>query len=152
MAGAFIIIRLTGEPEVKSTPAIMLLFAAIGVSIVALLGASASIAQLAGTLAAAIGGFLLWNWPWARYPLGAAGVLGGGGVLLSLVLTLGLFSEDVSRPALGLLILIFLAPPLAARLPLGRHAVLGPVVLGIVAAIPVAIAALIAFAAGGGEF
>lgn len=130
----------------------MLLFAAIGVSIVALLGASASIAQLAGTLAAAIGGFLLWNWPWARYPLGAAGVLGGGGVLLSLVLTLGLFSEDVSRPALGLLILIFLAPPLAARLPLGRYAVFGPIVLGIVAAIPVVLSALIAFAAGGGEF
>ena len=93
--GAFIIIRLTGQPEEsKSAPALMLLFAAIGLGILALLGGSAGIAQLAA--------------------------------------------------ALALLILVFVAPPLAQRLPLGRHGAFGPMVLGIVAAIPIAIAVFVA--------
>ena len=66
--------------------------------------------------------------------------LGGGGVLLGLAVNLGLFAEAASQPALALIILVFVAPPLAARLPLGPHAALGPFVLAIVAAIPAAIA------------
>jgi hypothetical protein len=72
------------------------------------------------------------------------GALGGGGVLLGLAVNLGLFAEAASRPALVVLILVFVAPPLALRLPLGRHAALGPLVLAIVAAIPVVAAVLIA--------
>ena len=143
--GAFIVIRLTGQPEEgKSAPAFMLLFAAIGVGILAFLGHSPLVAQLAAALAMASAGFLLWNWPTARYPLSAMGALGGGGVLLGLAVNLGLFAEAASRPALAVLILVFVAPPLALRLPLGRHAALGPLVLAIVAAIPVVAAVLIA--------
>ena len=73
------------------------------------------------------------------------GALGGGGVLLGLAVNLGLFAESASRPALALLILVFVAPPLAQRLPLGRHGAFGPMVLlGIVAAIPIAIAVFVA--------
>jgi hypothetical protein len=143
--GAFIMIRLTGQPEEsKSAPAFMLLFATIGVGILAVIAHSPMIAQLAAALATGTIGFLLWNWPVVRYPLGAMGALGGGGVLLGLAVNLGLFAESVSRPALAVLILVFVAPPLAARLPLGRHPVLGPMVLAIVAAIPVLIAVVIA--------
>lgn len=143
--GAFIVIRLTGQPEeAKSADAFMLLFAAIGVGILAFLARSPLIAQLAAALATATIGFLLWNWPVARYPLSAMGALGGGGVLLGLAVNLGLFAETVSRPALALIILVFVAPPLAVRLPLGRHPARGPFVLAIVAAIPVVAAVLIA--------
>ena len=143
--GTLIIIRLTGQPEeAKSAPALMLLFAAIGLGILALLGGSAGIAQLAAGLASAVAGYLLWNWPRARYPLSAMGALGGGGVLLGLAVNLGLFAESASRPALALLILVFVAPPLAQRLPLGRHGAFGPMVLGIVAAIAIAIAVFVA--------
>jgi hypothetical protein len=143
--GAFVVIRLTGQPEeAKSAPALMLLFATIGVGILAFIARSPLIAQLAAALATGTIGFLLWNWPVARYPLGAMGALGGGGVLLGLALNLGLFAETASRPALALITLVFVAPPLAARLPLGRHGAFGPIVLALVAAIPVVIAVAIA--------
>lgn len=143
--GAFIIIRLTGQPEEgKSAPAFMLLFAAIGVGILAFIARSPLIAQLAAALATGTIGYLFWNWPVARYPLSAMGALGGGGVLLGLAVNLGLFAEINSRPALALIILVFLAPPLAARLPFGRSPALGPFVLAIIAAIPVIFAVAMA--------
>ena len=45
---------------------------------------------------------------------------------------------------MALLILVFVAPPLAQHLPLGRHGAFGPIVLAIVAAIPVVIAVFMA--------
>ncbi len=133
----FIVICLTGQPEdAKSAGAFMLLFAAIGVGILAFIARSPLIAQVPAALAIGTIGFLLWNWPVPRYPLSAIAALGGGGVLLGLAVNLGLFAKTASRPVLALIILVFVARPLAARPPFGRHAALGPFVL----AIPVAIA------------
>ncbi|NQV56547.1 MAG: hypothetical protein HQ503_11870 [Rhodospirillales bacterium] len=151
-AGVFVMARLDGKTTSQSTPTILLLSAAIGLAAVAFFGSNASVAQLAGTLAAATGGFLLWNWPVARYPLGSAGLLGGAGALLSLGFILVLFSEDTSRAALALILLIFLGPLLAARLPFGRHQKFGPVMLGLVSAVPALAAAALSFFTGQDNF
>ncbi|MBV1787485.1 hypothetical protein KQ940_05390 [Marinobacterium sp. D7] len=50
---------------------ILLLLASAGIGAITLIGASASMAQIGFALMAALGGFLLWNWPTRRFPLNA---------------------------------------------------------------------------------
>ena len=128
---------------------VMLLTAAIGVSLVALMGSSASLAQLSGGLAAATGGFLLWNWPKVRFPMGWAGLLGGVGALISLAAALVLFT-NASKLALALIIPVFFADRLAARLPPAENPVLAPFILAAACLVPVALAVLIAYLSSGG--
>lgn len=69
--------------------AALLLSLALAVGGAALIGSSASIAQMALALAAAAGGFLLWNWPVARHGWEQAGRAALGiAVLLAAVLAL----------------------------------------------------------------
>lgn len=64
VAGAwFALSRTAAQGNGAATPGVVLLAAALAVGGVALVGASASVAQLAFALAAATGGLLLWNWP-----------------------------------------------------------------------------------------
>jgi hypothetical protein len=131
---------------------VMLLVAALGLGVVALLGASASYGQLGFALAAATGGFLLWNWPWARWPLEPAGLLGGGTALLALVAAVATFAPRADKIALALLLLCFVTPTMVRhRLPPGGP--WRPVLVGIAAAIPAAAAAVIAhLSAGAGGY
>ena len=127
----------------------MLLIAAVGVSLIALIGSSASLAQLSGGLAAATGGFMLWNWPKARFSFGWSGVYGGVGVLFSFIVAMILFT-NASKLALLLILPVFFAYRVTARLPLASRPALAPFVLAAVCLVPVGIAVLIASLSGGG--
>lgn len=150
LAGMTIIIGLRSQRSEGIAPGVMLLIAACGVSLIALIGSSASFAQLSGGLAAATGGFLLWNWPKDRFPFGWVGQLGGAGALLSLVTAMALFTS-ASKLAILLILPVFFADRLAARLPLSSHPVLAPFALAMVCLVPVAIAVLVAYQSSGGE-
>jgi len=119
---------------------IVLLAFAIGLGAVALFGRSASLAQLALALAAALGGFLLLNWPRARFAFGASVVLGAGGTAVALAATLALFT-GANRWALGALLLCLLADLLFRRV-LPKSGALRAPILALCAGLP-------ALAAGG---
>ncbi|MBI3706204.1 MAG: hypothetical protein HY246_00705 [Proteobacteria bacterium] len=151
LADVLILARLHRCRDRRQAPAVMLLLACLGAGAVAFIGASLSLAQLAFGLAAATGGFLLWNWPVHRYPLGAAGRYAGAGALLVLVDVMVLFSE-IPKLALSLLILVFFCDRVAARLAAGQSAfgrAMAPVVLGVVAMIPVVAAGVTAYLIAG---
>lgn len=79
----------SGRGESPTAPAATLLALALAVGGTALIGSSASIAQMALALAASAGGFLLWNWPVERHGWGLSGRAATGiAVLLAAVLTL----------------------------------------------------------------
>ncbi len=127
-------------------PVVMILMAAIGLAGVAFISGSLSIAQLCAALAAAVGGFALWNWPVSRYPFGTVGIVSGGSALLALA-AVTLLLTDASPIALATLALVFFANTISRRIPTktpqhGR--VLEPVFLALVAAIPVVLAMVLA--------
>lgn len=72
---------------------ILLLLAGAGIGAIALIGASASMGQVAFALMAAIGGFLLWNWPTRRFPLAATAQLSAITALLALGTQLLFFTK-----------------------------------------------------------
>lgn len=149
-AGVVAALRLARWRGSETTAPVMLLVAALGLAGVAAQSASISIAQLVGALAAALGGFLLWNWPVARYPFGWAGLLGGAGGLLALATQTTLFTA-ASPVALGLLALVFLADlaldPRRLDASAWRRA-LAPVLLALICALPAAAAVAVAFFTG----
>lgn len=152
LAGIFLFERLSASlGKVNSDGSVTSLAAAIGASLVALIGASGSIAQLYGAAAGATGGFLLWNWPRARFSFGYAALMGGGGTLFALATTLTLFS-DASRLALAFILLVFIAPIVARRLPIKESPALTPITIGLVAIAPVAVAIAIAIIIAGDTF
>jgi hypothetical protein len=129
------------------TPCTQLLVAALGLGAVALFGRSASLAQLAFGLATALGGFMLWNWPVARYPFGAALLLGAGGALVATGYVLALYTET-SLISLAILLLCFFTELAAKRikLPAGKIGeALRPVVLIGITLIPALAAVAVAY-------
>jgi hypothetical protein len=150
-AGVAVLAGLRHMQEGSSAPCIALLIAAVGTSMIALLGSSASLAQLSGGLAAATGGFLLWNWPKNRFQFGWAGLFGGAGALFALISAMVLFT-NASKLALILISPVFFADRLAVRLPFASRPALAPFVQAAVCLVPVAIAVLVAyFSSGGGS-
>ena len=109
---------------------------------------AASSAQLAGSLAAATGGFLLWSWPKARFPLNSAALAAALSLIAGLAVQLALFVPKLEALALLPLVVIpFLIPR-------GAHPVKGsgltkqglrPVMVGLICALPAATAVLIVF-------
>ena len=149
-------LSLAGAHGGIMVPGIQVVVASVGVSVVALVGASASLAQLSGGLAAATGGVLLLAFValvvfGSRYGFGALGVFGAGGTLLALSYVLVLFTEDVSLWALAILSLIFLTDLVPLNIRFGNDAVrraLRPVALTLIAAIPAVVAIGVAFLTG----
>lgn len=148
----------TGARGDIMVPGVQVLVASVGVSVVALVGASASLAQLSGGLAAAMGGVLVLAFValvlfGSRYGFGAVGLFGAGGTLLALSYVLVLFTEDASPWALAILSAIFLTDLVPLKIRFGSGAVqraLQPVALTIIAAIPAAIAIGVAVVTGEG--
>lgn len=137
---ATVLVRLYAVRARGSDGAMLLLVAALGLAAVSFLGRSASYAQLAAALAAATGGFMLWNWPVARFPFAAAGVLGAGGAFGAMATNVLLYTK-ASPIALALLLSAFFVDVLADRVPLppGRFGQsLRPIVLAALASIPLA--------------
>ena len=127
--------------------AVMLLIAALGLAMVALTANAASLSQIAAALAAAVGGFLVWNWPKARFPVSAALLFGAMGAFASLTTQAALFTR-ADPWTLAPLPLAFLAAIPAARLSIGGGAVraaLSPIIIGFCAALPAALAVALGF-------
>ncbi|PWC88456.1 hypothetical protein TSH100_07860 [Azospirillum sp. TSH100] len=147
-----------GSEEVESpvespmAPASTLLALALAVGGTALIGSSASIAQMALALAAAAGGFLLWNWPVERHGWGLSG-RAATGIAVLLAAVLALFTQ--TQAAVLLLALPALLAGHARRLipqgdgPVGRAASAAAVT--VVAVLPALVAIGAAFALSGGE-
>lgn len=133
--------HLVDKSEQPTEPGVPLLVVALGLTIIAFLGNTASSAQLAGAIAAALGGFLIWNWPKPRFALGAGGLLPTLALLAALATQLALFTkiEAYVLIPLGLGLFTGLAIPKPAA------GVLRPIVLGVATALPVALAVLIAY-------
>ncbi len=130
--------RLAAVGVSTAEGAAMLVVAAAALSGVAILGASASLGQLAAALAAAAGGFALWNWPKSRYPFGAAAALGGGGTLVAIAGAMVLFT-DAHPLAVALVLPVFFVAPIAHSVPVGQGVMavlLRPLTVGAIAAIP----------------
>lgn len=138
--------------ESPTAPAASLLALALAVGGTALIGSSASIAQMALALAASAGGFLLWNWPVERHGWGLSGrVATGIAVLLAGVLTL--FTQ--AQTAVLLLALPALLAGHVSRVlpqghgPVGRAA--SSAAVTVVAVLPALAAIGAAYALTGGE-
>ncbi|HYD69701.1 hypothetical protein [Azospirillum sp.] len=144
--------RLPSRAEGPAAPAAVLLALALAVGGTALIGSSASIAQAALALAAATGGFLLWNWPVERHAWGVSGQAALGIVVL-LAAVLAFFTQ--AQAALLLIALpAVLADHLRRRLPLpetgfGRAA--GTAAMTVIAILPALAAIGAAYLLTGGE-
>jgi len=146
-AWAIVLSRLQRVAGRGRTAGVMLVMAATGLAIVAWWGRTASAAQLAGALAAATGAFLLLSALFTRFRFAEAAVLGGGAALLAIAGQLALYT-GASPWALAVLILVFFADHAARRIRLGNGARArgaAPVLLALVAAVPVAGAGVIAY-------
>ena len=144
--------RLPSRSDSPAAPAAVLLGLSLAVGGTALIGSSASVAQLALGLAAATGGFLLWNWPVERHAWGVTGQAALGFVVL-LAGVLSLFTQAQA----GVLLLALpavLADRLRAVLPIpetgvGRAA--GTAAVTVLAVLPALIAIGAAYLLSGGE-
>ncbi len=92
-AGAWIVFgRVPAGQAGPATSGAVLLALALAVGGTALIGSSASLAQAALALAAATGGFLLWNWPVERHAWEVSGRVGFG-ILLLVAAALAFFTQ-----------------------------------------------------------
>lgn len=147
IGGLVCLVRLESRSGDGLTPSVMLLIATLGAGGVAIIGASASLAQSLFGLSAALGGFMLWNWPVSRFAFNRAALLGAGLPALFLVGQAAFFTK-APAVALALLLPIFFADSLSHRLVKGssRSAeAFRPLVLGLLAAVPALAAAGLAF-------
>ncbi len=129
-------------------PPILVLVAAVSLSLLALLGASASLSSLAAALAAATGGFLLASYLVdlaGRLPLrfDAIGAFGVAGALLALAYVMLLFNQETNRLSLAVLLLRFVfdfwARPAALGPALGYGTagrIVRPLMYGVIVAVP----------------
>lgn len=139
LVAASLLPSLSGGAEAGAEAAATLIVLTGGVAVLAVLGGSASTAELAGGLAAAFGGWALWCWPRARFVPGGAFLMGGGGALALLIAAFLLFGSGEPWAFL-VLPFSFAAPRFARALPLPRGAfgqALLPVAVALIAAIPV---------------
>jgi hypothetical protein len=143
LAGGGVLTELYSRSAQPAESAVKLLVGAMALALIALIGGSASYAQLCGVLTAATAGFLFWTWPVARCRFAASAVFGGGLVYIALVGATAAFTS-VSKPALGLLLPIFFADRALGRFDTGirrLNQAIKPIFLAVIALIP-AIAAV----------
>ncbi len=151
VAAIFMFDRLANCGTRQSNASVVLLIACLGASFITLVGASGSLSQSYAILAAAAGGFLLCNWPTPRFAFGTAALMAGGGAFLALATSVVLFSE-VHLISFAILLLVFLAPLGAQKLPWQNSSALGPIMVGVVGAIPVIVGTGIAIFIAGDSF
>lgn len=122
--------------------AVPLLVIALAMAVISFMGASASIAQNAGALAAALGGVMVLNWPKRRFGLDATDRLVPVAILAALSAQIAFFTQ---APAWVLLLLLpaLYADRLVARwMPESRPAAwaLRPMVIALIALVPAVVA------------
>jgi hypothetical protein len=136
--GVAVLRQMQGSAGRGAVPIVLAAVAALGLAGIAAFFAAEGVLRLALALAAALAGFLAWNWPTPRWPLGPAGWLAAGGALLAMAVSLAGESLLALVP-LGLLALVFFVEPVAARLGAGSGLIgraLAPIVLGLTAGVP----------------
>lgn len=124
----------------------MLIVAALGLAGAGFNAGSLVLMQVALALAAALGGFALWNWPAVRLPFHATGVAVGGIVCFALALLLILLT-DIRPWALLALPPIFAAAFVSRYLPVPRRlsrAAVEPVYIVLIGMVPMVAAILLA--------
>jgi hypothetical protein len=156
LVGVAVLLHLDRDQDGQIDAPVMLLAASLALSGTALYGSSASVAQVAGALAAALGGFLLWNWPAPRHAFAGGGVCGSGGALVFLLAILAFYTQ-ASKLALllacGALGASALVAALLSQRTSGmeflalRSTVGRPVFVFVVALVPVALALAAAYGA-----
>jgi hypothetical protein len=151
VAAIYMFDRLANSGARQSNASVILLVACLGASFITLIGASGSLSQKYAILAAAAGGFLLCNWPISRFNFGTAALIAGGGAFLGLAISTVLFSE-VHLLSFAILLLVFLAPLGAKKLPWQQSSAIGPIIVGIVGAIPVIVGTGLAVYIAGDSF
>lgn len=139
LGGVIAMLGLDRPPGPATAAPVMLLAASVGAAVIAFVGAAASQAQFLGVLAAAIGGFLLWNWPVARFAFGSAAVMAGGGAFIAIAGVIVLFSE-ASQLAMVFILPVFLAGKAVRGTQIGTRPMLGPIVIGCIGLAPVVVA------------
>lgn len=122
---------------------ILMLVLCLGLGSIALFGRSAAFTQFSFALAAAVGGFLLLNWPKPRFAMGSAVLIGAGGTLTAIGAILVLFSR-AERWALAVLLLTLIADPLCRRV-LPKSGPWRAPVLAIATGVPALAAAAISY-------
>ena len=142
LAGAFVFDRLLVTRTQDVAAPTMLLVAGIGMSVIAFIDHAASLSQLAAAVAAATGGFLLWNWPKTRYPFSIATLFGAGSAFVGVASAIVLFTP-ATVVALVILLGIFLLGSLRGRLA-AAGPVWAPILFGLVALVPMALAVALA--------
>jgi hypothetical protein len=144
-AGALLLARLATGETVAVAAAMTAM--AVGISGVALVGDSASVAQLAGALAAGLVGVLAWHWRRRGDAAPAVGVMMAAAVVLALLAGQALTYTKASPAALSLLLLAPIGELLVWRR--SHSADLG--VVAAVGAVAVAAAVLLAFLISGAD-
>lgn len=126
--------------------------AAFGLSVIAVLGNTASIGQLAGALAAAAAAYTIWNWLGGRDTFGTAAALGGFGALALLTAQAVAFTRTNVIAIVVLLGSLFAPRLVRAGLPrLSPNSFFFAIAVALAAAVPAAAAIGVAMLAGGGR-
>lgn len=136
-------LRLRRLAEDSRIGTVMLAMAALGLGSVAWIAGAEVERGLGIGLAAAFAGFLVWNWPRARFAFGYALMLGGGAALFATAQRLAT-GPGTLAPALILLMFVFFADSVSWRFRRGSDAawrVLHPLVIAGLALLPVILAA-----------
>ncbi len=136
---------------------VLLIVAAIGTAVVALLGRTATLSLLSGAIAAAVGALALWNYAasiigGSSRGFGRTALLSAAGGLAAVCALLVLFTPTASRLALVGILLVPFSEPAARRIRLGSgpaERILSPVLHAAVAAIPALAAVGIAYLSSG---
>jgi hypothetical protein len=137
IAGYVVLYRSLADAGDGQGESVNALVHACGAGAIALIGNSAALAQLCFAAAAAIGGFLLWNWPKARFAYAPVAAFGATGAVVAMTLQMSMFTR-ASAPALMLLGVVAFADVFARPLqpsggtlaPAAR-----PIIQGLVAAV-----------------
>ncbi len=150
LAGIFVFSRLLTERANGIVAPTLVLVGGLGLSAVAFIGLAASLSQLAAAVAAATGGFLLWNWPKQRHVFAIAAVFGAATPLVAVAATTALFTRT-NPLALTILLAVFIAGCARPKLPLKDSPAWESLVFGTVAALPVLVAVIVAVVAAPGS-
>jgi hypothetical protein len=146
VATLLVLFRLQERLSAGLVPSIMTFSAALGIGGVSVIGGAVTAGQMAFALAAATFGFMLWNWPVARYPFGFSALFAGGGAL-PLLAGQSLLYEGADPTALALVLLVFLADAPARWIESRRAArTVAPGYVMLLSLLPVAGALLVAYA------
>lgn len=136
-------LRLRRLAEDSRIGTVMLAMAALGLGVVAWVAGAEIERGLGIGLASAFAGFLVWNWPRARFAFGYALMFGGGAALFATAQRLAA-GPGTLAPALILLMFVFFADSVSWRLRRGSDTawrLLYPLVIAGLALLPVLLAA-----------